>query len=51
MAGAPESRANVLAVREGREGSARGDPAGVVRSKTAGGQHAVDMGMMLQSLR
>ena len=32
------------------EGSARGDPAGVVRSETAGGQHAVDMGMMLQSL-
>ena len=32
------------------EESARGDPAGVVRSETAGGQHAVDMGMMLQSL-
>jgi hypothetical protein len=32
------------------EGSARGDPAGVVRSETAGGQHAVDMEMMLQSL-
>ena len=32
------------------EGSARGDPAGVIRSETAGGQHAVDMGMMLQSL-
>src|SRR5271155_1800935 len=33
------------------EGSARGDPAGVVQSETAGGQHAVDMGMMmLQSL-
>ena len=32
------------------ERSARGDPAGVVRSETAGGQHAVDMGMMLQSL-
>src|SRR5208282_2209264 len=32
------------------EGSARGDPAGVVRSETAGGQHAVDMGMKLQSL-
>ena len=32
------------------EGAARGDPAGVVRSETAGGQHAVDMGMMLQSL-
>src|SRR5580658_2308650 len=32
------------------EGSARGDPAGVVWSETAGGQHAVDMGMMLQSL-
>ena len=32
------------------EGAARGDPAGVIRSETAGGQHAVDMGMMLQSL-
>src|SRR5271170_2296077 len=32
------------------EGSARGDPAGAVRSETAGGHHAVDMGMMLQSL-
>src|ERR1022692_2186209 len=32
------------------EESARGDPAGVIRSETAGGQHAVDMGMMLQSL-
>src|SRR6266567_2906551 len=32
------------------EGSARGDPAGVVRSEAAGGKHAVDMGMMLQSL-
>ena len=32
------------------EGWARGDPAGVVRSETAGGQDAVDMGMMLQSL-
>jgi hypothetical protein len=32
------------------EGSARGDPAGVVRSETAGCEHAVDMGMMLQSL-
>ena len=32
------------------EGSARGDPAGVIRSETAGGQHAVDMRMMLQSL-
>src|ERR1035441_7256689 len=32
------------------EGSARGDPAEVVRSEAAGGQHAVDMGMMLQSL-
>jgi hypothetical protein len=32
------------------EGAARGDPAGVVRSETAGGNHAVDMGMMLQSL-
>src|SRR5216684_3230210 len=32
------------------EGSARGDPAGVVQSETAGGQHAVDMGMMLQAL-
>ncbi len=33
-----------------KEGAARGDPAGVIRSETAGGQHAVDMGMMLQSL-
>ena len=32
------------------EGSVRGDPAGVIRSEAAGGQHAVDMGMMLQSL-
>src|SRR6267378_7997391 len=32
------------------EGSARGDPAGVVRSETAGDEHAVDMGMKLQSL-
>src|SRR5216684_4584435 len=32
------------------EGAAGGDPAGVVRSETAGGEHAVDMGMMLQSL-
>src|SRR5437762_8235994 len=32
------------------EGSVRGDPAGVVRSETASGEHAVDMGMMLQSL-
>src|SRR5271169_863208 len=32
------------------EGAARGDPAGVIGSETAGGQHAVDMGMMLQSL-
>ena len=32
------------------EGAARGDPAGVVRSEAAGGKHAVDMGMMLQSL-
>ena len=32
------------------EGSACGDPVGVVQSETAGGQHAVDMGMMLQSL-
>ena len=28
----------------------QGDPAGAIRSETAGGQHAVDMGMMLQSL-
>jgi len=28
------------------EGAARGDPAGVIESETAGGQHAVDMGMM-----
>ena len=33
-----------------KEGAARGDPAGVIRSQTAGCQHAVDMGMMLQSL-
>ncbi len=26
------------------EGAAGGDPAGVVRSETAGGEHAVDMG-------
>src|ERR1700731_2700950 len=32
------------------EGAARGDPAGVIRSEAAGGQHAVDMRMMLQSL-
>ena len=32
------------------EGAARGYPAGVIRSETASGQHAVDMGMMLQSL-
>src|SRR6266536_5058976 len=32
------------------EGAAGGDPAGVVWSEAAGGQHAVDMGMMLQSL-
>src|SRR5712664_5001225 len=32
------------------EGAAGGDPAGVVRSEAAGGQHAVDMGMMLQAL-
>src|SRR5208282_4273239 len=32
------------------EGAAGGDPAGVVRSEAAGGKHAVDMGMMLQSL-
>ena len=32
------------------EGAARGDPAGVIRSEAAGGQHAVNMGMMLQSL-
>src|SRR5580700_11622743 len=32
------------------EGAARGDPAGMIRSETAGGNHAVDMGMMLQSL-
>ena len=33
-----------------KEGAARGDPAGSVRSETAGGYHAVNMGMMLQSL-
>ena len=32
------------------EGAARGDPAGAVRSEAAGGEHAVDMRMMLQSL-
>ncbi len=32
------------------EGAARGDPPGVIRSETVGGEHAVDMGMMLQSL-
>ena len=32
------------------EGAAGGDPAGVIRSEAAGGQHAVDMRMMLQSL-
>src|SRR5713101_5888827 len=32
------------------ERAAGGDPAGVVRSEAAGGKHAVDMGMMLQSL-
>jgi hypothetical protein len=33
-----------------KEGAAGGDPAGVVRSEAAGGEHAVDMGMMLQAL-
>src|ERR1700686_3704768 len=33
-----------------KEGAARGDPAGSVRSETAGGYHAVNMGMMLQPL-
>ena len=32
------------------EGAARRDPAGVIPSETAGGEDAVDMGMMLQSL-
>ena len=32
------------------EGSAGGDPAGAIRSDAAGGEHAVDMRMMLQSL-
>jgi hypothetical protein len=32
------------------EGPARRDPVGVVRRKAAGGDHAVDMGMMLQPL-
>src|SRR5450755_3324892 len=32
------------------EGAARGDPAGAIRSDATGGQHAVDMRMMLQSL-
>jgi len=33
-----------------KERSARGDPAGVARSETAGSQHAMDMRMMLQPL-
>src|ERR1700675_143679 len=33
-----------------KEGAARGDPARMIRSETAGGKHTVDMGMMLQSL-
>ena len=32
------------------EGAPGGDPAGMIRSEAAGGNHAVDMGMMLQSL-
>jgi hypothetical protein len=32
------------------EGTARGYPAGVIRSEAASGQHTVNMGMMLQSL-
>src|ERR1700678_2508438 len=32
------------------EGAVGGDPAGVIGSDAASGQHAVDMGMMLQSL-
>ena len=32
------------------ERAAGGDPAGVIWSEAAGGQHAVDMRMMLQSL-
>src|SRR5882724_10510101 len=33
-----------------KEGAARGDPARMIRSETAGGKHTVDMRMMLQSL-
>jgi hypothetical protein len=33
-----------------KEGAVGGDPAGVIRSQTAGGKYAVDMGMMLQPL-
>jgi hypothetical protein len=32
------------------EGAAGVDPAGVIRSETAGGEHAVDMRVMLQAL-
>jgi hypothetical protein len=31
---------------DGEKGAAGEDPAGVVRSKAAGGEHAVDMGMI-----
>ena len=33
-----------------KEGSAGGDPSGVIRSEAAGGNYAVDMGMKLQAL-
>ena len=33
-----------------KEGAPGGDPAGVIRRQTTGGQYAVDMGMKLQAL-
>ncbi len=33
-----------------KEGSAGGDPSGVIRCEAAGGNYAVDMGMKLQAL-
>jgi hypothetical protein len=33
-----------------KEGATRRDPVGAIRSETAGGQHAVDMGMIEPSL-
>ena len=56
LEGAPESGDKLAAEDttehfDGKEeGAAGGDPAGVIRSETAGGKHAVDMGVMLQSL-